>query len=60
MPKRIADKRLTDQNWDKEDNYEIPDEHQSRIADESVLKRRVMKKAKRNLPPSGSRPVSLV
>ena len=51
MPKRIADKRLTDQNWDQEDDTsEIPEQHLSRIADKSVLAGRKIRVAKRTRP----------
>jgi len=50
MPKRIADKRLTDQNWDQEDDREIPQQHLSRVADKSVLATRKIRVAKRTRP----------
>jgi len=50
MPKRIADKRLTDQNWDQEVDQEIPQQYVSRQADKSVLAARKIRVAKRTRP----------
>ncbi|XP_048863340.1 nuclear pore complex protein Nup50 [Brienomyrus brachyistius] len=45
MAKRIADKELTDRNWDQEDEGEEPGTFS--LASEDVLKNRPIKKAKR-------------
>ncbi|XP_039266847.2 nuclear pore complex protein Nup50-like [Styela clava] len=50
MSKRVADKYLTDQNWDKED--EVDDDDNSgtfKTADNDVLQTRVIRKAKRRI-----------
>uniref|UniRef100_A0A1A8RBH3 Nuclear pore complex protein Nup50 n=1 Tax=Nothobranchius pienaari TaxID=704102 RepID=A0A1A8RBH3_9TELE len=48
MAKRIADKELTDRNWDQEDEGEEAGTFS--IASEDVLKNRAIKKAKRRNP----------
>ncbi|XP_034019626.1 nuclear pore complex protein Nup50 [Thalassophryne amazonica] len=45
MAKRIADKQLTDRNWDQED--EADEAGTFRVASEDVLKNRAIKRAKR-------------
>uniref|UniRef100_A0A1A7YVB6 Nuclear pore complex protein Nup50 n=1 Tax=Iconisemion striatum TaxID=60296 RepID=A0A1A7YVB6_9TELE len=48
MAKRIADKELTDRNWDQEDEGE--EAGMFSVASEDVLKNRAIKKAKRRNP----------
>lgn len=52
MSKRLADKYLTDQNWDDEE--EPQEAGVFKAADDDVLKERVIKKAKRRNMESSS------
>lgn len=47
MSKRVADKYLTDQNWDEEDEPEAAGHFRS--AEKDVLERRIFKTAKRRI-----------
>lgn len=48
MAKRVADKYITDQNWDKEEPADESDEKgEFRKASDDILKSRVIRRAKR-------------
>lgn len=49
MAKRGADKYLTDRNWDQVDDDNDEEPGQFQMADEEVLKKRVIRKAKRRV-----------
>lgn len=60
MAKRVADKYITDQNWDREeDSDENAGTGEFKRANIDALKNRVIRKAKRRMPPTGENKVSV-